>query len=159
MSKKLSKPSHRAGLCLELLSLKLDKNDIDSKALTFSQLSFGKGGGFQLFPCEIKIAKKELVEKLTPLYEDGVIELKEDDQITGEFEPPYPGASDYPSLPEFIEVKGPYLYDYLYAYHKFDILGFVLNEDNDNANYVVSSLDSIERTGEYIVLKGTATKR
>ncbi|ELV8657611.1 hypothetical protein QNE43_004382, partial [Vibrio vulnificus] len=94
-----------------------------------------------------------------PLYDDGVEDLKEDDQITGEFDPPYPGATNYPSLLEFIDIEGSYLYDYLYAYHKFDILGIVFDEDNDVASYVVDSLESIEQIDEEIIIKGTAIKR
>ncbi|MBU2712863.1 hypothetical protein [Zooshikella harenae] len=143
----------------KMISLKVNENDIDSNAMTFSQLSFGKGDGFQTFSYEMKIAKEELLDKLTPMYDEGVEELKEDDQITGEFEPPYPGAADYPSLLEFIDVEGSYLYEYLYAYHKFDILGIAFNEDNDVASYVINSLDSIQHIGEEIVIKGTAIKR
>ncbi|PAU66651.1 hypothetical protein BZL41_00510 [Pseudomonas sp. PIC25] len=142
-----------------MIYFNVNGNDIDSNAMTFSQLSFGKGKVLETFPYEMKISKEELLEKLTPVYDEGVEELIEDDQITGEFEPPYPGATDYPSLLEFIDIEGSYLYDYLYAYHKFDILSIALDEDNDVASYVVNSLESIEQIGEEIIVKGTAIKR
>src|SRR5690606_2811566 len=142
-----------------MISLKVNGNDIGSDAMTLSQLSFGKGDGLQTLSYEMKIAKGELLEKLKPIYDEGVVELKKDDQITGEFEPPYPGAIDYPSLIEFIDVEGPYLYDYLYAYHKFDILSIAFDEDNDVSIYVINSLDSIGQIGKEIVVKGTAIKR
>ncbi|HAS6264065.1 TPA: hypothetical protein I7184_00025 [Vibrio vulnificus] len=142
-----------------MISLKENKNNIDSNAMTFCQLSFGKGQGLQTLSYEIKIVKSELLEKLTPLYNDGVEDLKKDDQITGEFNPPYPRATNYPSLLEFIDIEGSYLYDYLYAYHKFDILGIVFDEDNVVASYVVDSLESIEQIDEKIIIKGTAIKR
>ncbi|MDH5228460.1 MAG: hypothetical protein OEY38_00145 [Gammaproteobacteria bacterium] len=137
----------------------VDGKNIDSNALTFSQFSFGKGDGFETFRYEIKFAKGVFIEKLTPLYNDGVEELREDDEIAGDFEPPYPGATDYPLLSEFIDIEGASLFEYLYAYHKFDILDIALDEDNDVANYVINSIDSIEKVGEDIIVKGTAIKR
>jgi hypothetical protein len=143
----------------EMISFIVDGNNIYSNEITFSQFSFGKGEGFDVFPYEIKIAKEDFLEKITPMYDAGVEELKEDDEVTGEFEPPYPGATDYPSLSKFIDIEGTYLYEYLYAYHKFDILGIALYEDNDVADYIIKSLNSIECVDGDIVIKGTAIKR
>ncbi len=142
-----------------MISFIVDGNSIDSSEITFSQFSFGKGEGFDALSYEIKIAKGDFLKKIAPIYDDGVEELKEDDEVTGEFEPPYPGATDYPSLSEFIDIEGTYLYEYLYAYHKFDILGIALDEDNDAANYIIKSMNSIECVDGDIVVKGAAIKR
>lgn len=131
---------------------------VEPDELTFIQFAFGKEGA-TTFNYEITFFKDVFIEKLKPLYDAGIEELREDDQITGEFDPPYPGAMDYPSLTEFTAIEGPYLYEYLYAYHKFDILSLVLTEANDQAGYIINTLESIDRIDGSIVIRGAATKR
>jgi hypothetical protein len=137
----------------------IDGMSIKPHELTFSQFAFGKEVDAISYRCELMISKDYFIEKLKPLYDNGIKELREDDEITGDFEPPYPGATNYPSLPEFVDIKGPYLYEYLYAYHKFDILSFIINEDSDEANYVIKNINSIYSVDGNIVIKGAVIKR
>ncbi|MES9942235.1 MAG: hypothetical protein ABW104_19825 [Candidatus Thiodiazotropha sp. 6PLUC2] len=142
-----------------MILCRIDGSSIEAHELTFSQLSFGKEGGSVNFNYEIIFAKDSFIEKLIPFYDEGVEELREDDGITGEFEPPYPGATNYPSLSDFLDIENRFLYEYLYAYHKFDILSLVLSEDNNESGYIINTLESIDSADENIVIKGVALKR
>lgn len=137
----------------EILGEQVDVND-----LTFLEFGFGKVGSAEALQYEIKIPIEEFCGDLKQAYSDSIGELIEDNEITGDFDPPYPGATSYPTLEEFIEVPGDYLFEHLSAFHEVDILKMLTEEDKPNSRYVIRTIDKIERKEGHILLVGNVTR-
>jgi len=131
---------------------------INVKNLTFVEFGFGKVNCAETFKYEIKMPIEDFCNHLDQAYSDGIEEIIEDNKITGDFEPPYPGAVSYPTLDEFTAVPGSYLFEHLSAFHEVDILKMLTEEDKPNSSYVIRTIDNIECTDGYIFFFGRVSK-
>lgn len=118
-------------------------------------LGFGRTGGMDLFPYCIEIPKKEFNEVFKKAYEELVIELKRDDEITGEFDPPYPGAKTYPELFELPLLSGEYLTDYIHLLRENIWWEYFWGKEAE-LKYVVQTWDRVEFIDDMFMIYGLA---
>ena len=130
--------------------------DVDS--ITFSEKGFGKnlGNGNSWVSYYLKVEIDDFIQRLKKVYADCIEELIRDDKITGQFHPPYTGATAYPSLEEFIELSDTKRKEMIDTYFTFDILRAYVPEytGTQPVRWLINSLDSVSRQGEMVVIKG-----
>ena len=137
------------------MQILIDSEPVPPEALTFLELGFGRGGpGPHHY--RIVFPSAEFLDRLGEVYRGCVDELREDDRMTGEFEPPFPGATDYPDLDSFLREHGQHFTEFARAYLKFDILRLALDEGRPAARLVVTSVDEVRAAGDEVVVEGTA---
>ncbi|RLC09398.1 MAG: hypothetical protein DRI57_22180 [Deltaproteobacteria bacterium] len=121
---------------------------------------FGFGKEVTLDTCSylIEIPKYEFINLMNTTYSDCIDELKKDDEITGEFDPPFPGATEYPSLEVFIEDHKEAFVEFFKIYFETDFLSLLFSNKNDPV-YVINSVDNIEITDASVIVSGKAYKK
>jgi len=139
----------------------IENEVVNDKLITFSEIGFGehlkkKKGVFKIFKLTTNI--EYFINRFNSIYNSSISDLIADDEITGEFYPPFIGAEDYPSLNEFLHLPEKYRMEMIETYFTFDILRLYFSEDNFNSQilWMIDSLDSFQLCGTKIIMKGQA---
>ncbi len=108
----------------------------------------------------IIVESKELLLKFAKIYEKCIVELKRDDEIAGEFTPPYPGANRYPKLTELFSLAEKDLMVFVNTYFDYDILSLLVPTDKvgPDVRWVLRSLESIILNEKDMIIKGRASE-
>jgi hypothetical protein len=138
------------------MSWRLDGQPIDPDQLTFSEIGFGRPRGALRW--SLSLPRDRFLALLAEIYAECVEELREDDALTGAFEPPHPGATDYPTLADFLDVPGPWFAEFFDTYFRLDLLRGLLVEDGA-APVLLQSLRIVRHDGDTVELDGTAARR
>lgn len=109
----------------------------------------------------LEFPRSEFNEVFEKDYQQLVNELKEDDMIMGEFDPPYEGATDYPSLEELHMLTSEQLTEWLdYLFIKIIFHYFPWNDNRHNEpNYLIVSIDKIKIVEDTFIITGQAEHR
>lgn len=128
--------------------------------VTYSELNFGRvGGSYPVCRYRMEIPVDEFLERFGRTYEEAVAELRRDDEMAGEFHPPYPGVTDYPSLPELMSVGGDAFHDFADAHLKFDVYGQYFSELTKRPRFALATADRISTDERVVSIEGRARKR
>lgn len=130
----------------------------DIEKIGYREFGFGKKVNLNTCSYLIKIAKDKFVNLMESIYDECIEELRRDDEITGEFDPPFPGATGYPPLKVFIEEHKEAFTEFFRTYFEWDFLSLLLSNENEPI-YVINSIDSIEITDSSVIVTGEAYKR
>lgn len=136
------------------------KKNVSINGWKFQQPEYYTVYGDCLYPYEIILDKEHFVNLIEVCYNDFTSELREDDAKCNDFDPPYEGALDYPTLRDFVKIDGKALAKFISGIQ--DIInalfwhGLKLEaEDKDNL-CTISTLDDVIEQDETIILKGLA---
>jgi len=121
---------------------------------------FGFGKRLELYTCDylIEIPKERFINLMRSIYDACVDELRKDDEITGEFDPPFPGATEYPPLEVFVEEHKEAFVEFFRIYFETDLLSLLFSNKN-NPVYVINSVDNFQITGSSVIVSGEAYKK
>lgn len=138
------------------MKITINNQETNLDKVSYFVMHFGRPGELRF---EAKIPRQAFLQRIDPIYKDTIEDLRRDDQITGEFEPPYPGATDYPTLEDFMTHPEPFS-AFMTTYLRFDILGTWLREGctTDPVEFLVCSIDRIYPDANNIIAHGTATQ-
>lgn len=130
-------------------------------AVTFSEVGFGQFGNGAVEDYVLIADFDDFLGRFAPVFDECIQELRRDDALTGGFEPPYPGASSYPTLEELWELSPSDRMEMIGTYFAFDILRMYLREDDGGteASWTVKSLEAVDRRGSGIVVRGRVAPR
>jgi len=134
----------------------VDAQPIEPRAVTFSEVSYGKAPGE--LPLRLEMDAAEFQRRLQPAYDACLAELRHDDAITGRFHPPYPGASDYPTLDELLRLPAELRMPFVDTHLVFDMLRLWLPEDSAAAGWLLSRCESLERRDGKVVVQATVRR-
>ena len=114
--------------------------------ITFSELGFGKQLNDREGKFTLTVSGDDFTNRFGPIYAECVMELIRDDDITGEFHPPYTGAVRYPAFDEFLSMGEYQRMEMIDTYFVFDILRLYIREDASDAavQWNIKSLDSLQ---------------
>lgn len=126
--------------------------------VTYSQIAYGRSACVDLHDFRMELDISEFISVFNPMYDECIVELKRDDGITGEFDEPYPGAHDYPSLENFIQEGNVYFFKFFKTYFKSDFLGLFFFEEKVDSPYLIVSIDGFLSDAARIVFFGKAGK-
>ncbi|QBE65068.1 hypothetical protein [Pseudoduganella lutea] len=136
-------------------------SEAESGLITFSETDFGrkKQQGGERFTVTASV--EDFTCRFEPLYARCIAELIRDDEITGEFHPPFSGAARYPELDEFLGMAQHQRMEMIDTYFVFDILRLYIGEDLSDADvkWSVSSLDSLSLEDGILSLSGRLVKK
>ena len=137
------------------MKLKINGIKCSSDKVTFFEKGFSKRMGEEK-SFEIEMDFKDFRSRFIIQYDKCIAELKHDDILTGKFDPPFSGATGYPSFGELLKLSGHERMEFIHTYFVFDILRLFFKEDatNQEADWIVSRFDLMEKSGEKIVIKG-----
>lgn len=123
--------------------------------LTYDELCLDSASG----PIEVQLrfSRSEFVDLLADAYADCVGELQHDDELTGEFEPPFPGALSYPDLHEFVGQHAEAFTEFFQTYLRTDLLRILFRECSPVATHLIRSLDRIVVRRDEILWVGTVS--
>ena len=140
------------------MKIALSGKNIDSNKFTYRDVGFGKQVDLPLYQWEAKLGQFDFFTAMRPIYDECINDLKRDDEITGEFDPPFPGAETYPDLESFVSNNFQEFVIFFRAYFISDFLSHFFNE-SDDWEYVINSIDEISRMNGVLIFKGLAYKR
>jgi hypothetical protein len=139
------------------MEIYINHTQVSPETVTFSELGFGTPGSGAKLAYELRIPVGEFVERFEPVYETVIVELRRDDAITGEFDPPYENATEYPSLTHFMEVDGAAFQAFICTFLKFDIFEqYFPASQGDSARVSLATVDDISVSRDYVTLRGCA---
>ncbi len=140
------------------MMLSIDGDEKLPEQVTYWEKGFGKPLDSPSCNYVLHISKAEFLDRLSAIYDECIIELKYDDELTGKFEPPYPGAETYPSLERFLDIGGESLFDFIYTFLKFNVLSqyFIEGNSHGKALYSLDTLQTVIVEGGEVVLTGIA---
>lgn len=131
------------------------KNQATSPAdVTFSQTAFSGEVSNQFLDYEILVEKDYFSTIMQECYANCINELRQDDAATGEFEAPYPGAPDYPTLEDFINNHFKDFHSFFYTFMKFDFFRAIFKEENPTARFLIASLEEINERDNSLSFQG-----
>ena len=125
---------------------------IEPKAVTFSERTYGKAIGE--LPLQLGMDAAEFMRRLQPVYEACIAELRHDDQVTGRFHPPYPGATGYPTLDELLQLPAADRMPFVDTHLLFDMLRLWLPEESAAATWLLGRCELVERRGDVVLITG-----
>jgi hypothetical protein len=123
------------------------------------ELSFGRNHSrSDLTPYELEIDKADLLARMTPAYDELVKGLKEDEEITGAFQPLYDGAVNYPSLSEVLQLPPAQIVQVIGTYLDYEFVSaYVTKEDAArDVRWLLLNIDGIEVSGDRVKITGKA---
>lgn len=124
----------------------------------YREFGFGKKVDPDTCSYLIEIPKDKFINLMRSIYDECVDELRKDDEITGEFDPPFPGATEYPSLEVFVEEHKEAFAEFFRIYFETDFLSLLFSNENDPV-YVINSVDNFQITGSSVIVSGEAYKK
>jgi hypothetical protein len=138
------------------MRLCIDDAEHHPTVATFSEKSYGKHSQTRKVPFSLEVNADEFLSRFATVYEECIADLRRDDVVTGQFHPPYPGATDYPSIAELFGVPASSRMAFLETYLVLDILRLVFKEDaeGNGVTWLVERCDSIDRFDGLIVIQG-----
>jgi len=136
------------------MRITLAGKSIPKDSFTYRDLGFGRPVP-QSHPWEAELEIEEFLTLLRPLYEETIHEYKKDDKITGEFEPLYPGAEQYPELEKFFHEEYASFADFFITSLTKEFVPLMFEFSKDR-KYAINSLDTIQLVSDTIHLKGKA---
>lgn len=121
-----------------------------------TEKSYGKHAATRTVPFSLEIQVDEFLARFAPVYEDCLKELRRDDAVMGHFHPPYPGATDYPSIKQLFRLPASTRMAFLDTYLILDMLRLFLKEDlgREAVKWLVERCDSVDRLDHAIVIQG-----
>lgn len=136
----------------------VDGSDIGLEAITFFEKGFGRCINEGSASYALTVDAEVFARRMGSLYADCIAELVSDDELTGQFHPPYSGATSYPSLDELFEIAEAQRKEMVDAYFVFDILRAYVQEEaaGPSVKWMIKSLDSLSRQGGAIFIEGRA---
>lgn len=143
--------------------MQLTISGIESKigSTTFSELGFGKKLNGREEKFTLTASGDDFTARFGPIYAEGVTELIRDDEITGEFHPPYTDAVRYPAFDEFLNMVERQRMEMIDTYFVFDILRLYIREDASDATaqWNIKSIDSLQLKGGNLSIGGRLVAR
>ncbi|NIY17659.1 MAG: hypothetical protein GWM98_23700 [Nitrospinaceae bacterium] len=97
----------------------------------------------------------EFLTLMKPVYDEMIADFKKDDEVTGEFNPPYPGAKDYPELEKFVRDEFESFADFFITFLSFEFVSLVFSYSEER-KYAVNNIDGMQRIENTIHIKGQA---
>ena len=104
---------------------------------------------------ELTVDGGDFVRRFGPIFDDCIAELLRDDEVVGEFQPPYTGAKAYPTLNEFLALDESLRMEMIDAFFTSDILRLYVREGGE-ARWLILNLNSLLRKENEIVISGRA---
>jgi hypothetical protein len=125
-------------------------------AVSFFEKGFGSRFGGVKLPYAIVVDGAGFIRSFRPIYDECIRGLIRDDEITGDFHPPYSGAIGYPSIEEFLQLPTPCRMEIIDAYFVFDILRLYVHEPplSPDVQWLICSMDVVELRGAVLVIEG-----
>lgn len=140
------------------MKITLSGKILDSRCFTYRDIGFNKQVDLPLFHWQAELEMSHFLTVMKPIYDECIEELKKDDELTGEFDPPFPGAESYPELEPFVANKFQEFVSFFRVYFVSDFLSNFFNA-GDDWEYVINSIDDIGRKDGLLMFKGQAYKR
>ena len=142
------------------MSLKIADSIVNGKAVTFSELSYGKREHASYVPFQIHADNSEWENDFKVIYDDLLEELKSDDRKVGEFNPPYTGATRYPSYKELMNLPRLSRMEFINTFLVFDILKLFLFEDDreKTADWIISEVTDVVLKEHSLIISGYVSR-
>lgn len=141
-----------------MIELRVARAEVPLGSLSFSELGLGRYPRKAEARFELKVDGYDFCTRFGPTYSLAIRELTEDDRIVGKFQPPFDGASRYPTFEEWLDIPEPSRLEMIDTFFTYDILRLYLAEDNPRAEWVVNSLDTMRRETGSLLLGGDAIR-
>lgn len=143
------------------MQLTISGRESEIGVITFSEIDFGKQSDDRAEIFTLTVAGDDFKKRFGSIYAECVTELIRDDDITGEFHPPYTGAVRYPSFDEFLSMDERQRMEMIDTYFVFDILRLYIREDASDATaqWNIKSLDSLQLKGGILSIGGRLVTR
>jgi hypothetical protein len=143
------------------MQLTISGNEVDIGVVTFSEINFGRQLDGREEEFTLTVSGHDFTNWFGPIYAECVTELIRDDDITGEFHPPYTGATRYPSFDEFLSMAEPQRMEMIDTYFVFDILRHYIREDASDVSvqWNIGSLDSLQLKDGILTVGGRLKKK
>jgi hypothetical protein len=126
--------------------------------IAYREFGFGKAADLDTSAYLLKIPKDEFVSLMQNLYDGCIEELKQDDEITGEFDPPFPGADAYPPPEDFVESHRQAFAEFFRIYFETDFLSLLFS-NRGGYRYIINSVDHAEVGEESVIIGGEVFRR
>lgn len=141
------------------MSLQIDGAEVDLSQLTFSVKWHGKRPLQSRVPFIFTSDISDFLPRLERIYDELIIELRADDNQTGESVEPYPGARDYPSFDQLMQLSSSKRMRIVGTYLKFDVLRLILPEEasRQDSAWIVSAVSDVIDFGNTFTVTGTAS--
>ena len=131
----------------------LDNKECAISTFTYRDIGFGKKVDIPTRNWSIEISKADFITGISDIYNECIVELENDDRLTGEFHPPYEGAQTYPLLEEFVSLESKLFYEFFDTYFVQDFLETFI-PSGDSWSFIINSLLEVEVLDEKIIFKG-----
>lgn len=143
------------------MQLTISGSESEIGVITFSEIGFGRQLNDREEKFTLIVLADDFTNRFEPIYAECVAELIRDDEITGEFHPPYTGAVRYPELEEFMSMDEHQRMEMIDTYFVFDILRLYIREDASDAiaQWSIKSLDSLQLKGGILSIGGRLVTR
>lgn len=143
------------------MQLTISGRESEIGVITFSEIDFGKKLNDREERFTLTVSGDDFINPFGPIYAECVTELIRDDEITGQFHPPYGGAVRYPAFDEFLSMDEHQRMEMIDTYFVFDILRLYFREDAyaATAQWNIKSLDSLQLSGGILSIGGRLATR
>jgi hypothetical protein len=140
--------------------LKIADSIADQRAVTFSELSYGKIDPSSFIPFHVRTDDPGWEDRFSTIYYELLEELKRDDEMVGQFNPPYIGATHYPSLQDLMMLPNGSRMEFVSAFFIFDILRMLFREDNEEYSvaWIVSHISEISQEDGSLIVRGFVSR-
>ena len=129
---------------------------VPAEALSFFEWHASQWRSLADQPFEIRVEADAFLRGFQPTYEATIQELLADDAKTGAFEPPYAGATEYPSVDALFALAESQRMEFFRTYFEGDVLRSLLAEEAPGALWYALEVSCVNREAGEVVVRGRA---